>query len=135
MQVSEIINRTLKLISVLEEGGTPSSEQQTDALNALNDMLNEWQDKGISVGLGDLALTDDFPVDESDLRAVRYNLAVEIAPEYERDPSMTVLGLADKTYQRLRAKYTSVKEVEFDTSLQSWSGYDRNTGPEYFTRS
>ena len=117
--VAQLINRSLKLINALEEGETPTNEVYADSLAALNDMLNEWQDKGISVGNGDLILTDTFPVDESELKAVRYLLAVELAPEFGRDPPQTVYVTADAQYNRLRAKYFKVNEMTLPMSLSS----------------
>lgn len=38
----DIINSSLRLIRVLEDGETPDASQSTDALNVLNDMLEEW---------------------------------------------------------------------------------------------
>lgn len=132
MNVAQQINRSLKLINALEEGESPSNEMQDDALNALNDLLNDWVDRGIGVDQGDLVLTDDFPVDGSDARAIRYNLAVDLSPEYGRDVPATVYQTATETWKRIRAKYFTVPEVDFDPALQSEKWYDVDTGPDYY---
>ena len=132
MNVAQQINRSLKLINALEEGESPTNEVQTDALNALNDLLNDWVDRGIGVDQGDLTLTDEFPVDGSDARAIRYNLAVELAPEYGRNVPPTVYQTAMDTFTRIKAKYFTVSEIDFDNSLQSEKWYDIDTGPDYY---
>ena len=130
--VANLINRSLKLINALEEGESPSNEMQADALDSLNDMLNAWNDKGIGVDAGDLTLTEDFPVDGNERRAIRYNLAVELAPEYGSNVSPFVYETAKDSYRWMQAKYTSISEVKFDTSLQSEKWYDIDSGPDYY---
>lgn len=117
--VNDFLNRTLRLAGVLEEGENASAEMINDALSACNDMLAEWSEHGIRINDGDLALTDTFPLDPSEARAVRYNLAVELAPEYERDPRPIVVAVANNTYRRLQRKFLTVNDMELDSMLQS----------------
>src|SRR5574343_1015628 len=43
------INGALRLLGVLAEGETPSSETSQDALNALNQMIDSWNTERLSV--------------------------------------------------------------------------------------
>jgi hypothetical protein len=43
------INRALRLLGVLAEGETPSSEMSADALTALNQMLDSWSTERLAV--------------------------------------------------------------------------------------
>ena len=45
----DIINGSLRLIGVLAEGETPSSETAQDALNAMNQMIESWNTERLSV--------------------------------------------------------------------------------------
>ena len=45
----DIINGSLRLIGVLAEGETPSSETAQDALNALNQMIESWNTERLAV--------------------------------------------------------------------------------------
>jgi len=45
----DIINGSLRLIGVLAEGETPSSETAQDALNAMNQMIQSWNIERLSV--------------------------------------------------------------------------------------
>jgi hypothetical protein len=45
----DIINGSLRLIGVLAEGETPSSETAQDALNAMNQMIESWNTERLAV--------------------------------------------------------------------------------------
>ena len=118
--VTDLIDRTLKLIGVYSSGGgAPSNEDRSDTLDALNDMLSEWMDQGIEIDPGTLTLGDTFPIDAGDQRAVRYNLAVDIWPEYWRDTPLPALiaNRAVETKKSVFAKYTTIPEATYDSGL------------------
>lgn len=55
---AQIINRALRLIGVLASGETPSANEQSDALMALNAMLDAWRNESLMVyALRDETLT------------------------------------------------------------------------------
>ena len=120
--VTELIDRTLKLIGVYSAGGgAPSNEDRSDTLDALNDMLAEWMDQVIEVDPGTLALGDTFPIDTGDQRAVRYNLAVDIWPEFYRTQSVppVLVSRAVELKKSIFAKYTTIPEATYDRGLMS----------------
>ena len=45
----DIINGSLRLLGVLAEGETPSSETSQDALNAMNQMIDSWNTERLAV--------------------------------------------------------------------------------------
>ena len=126
--VSSFLTRTLKLIGVVGEGQTATNEQLDDALYALNDMLAEWNGRGININDGDLILTDDFPVDPEDGRAVRFNLAIEVASEYGRDVRSSVALTAHDTYKAIKARYFTVPEMEVAEALKTDTSFNVITG-------
>ena len=116
----DLIERSLKLIGVLPEGETATNEMLTDALAALNDMLAEWQDHGIAINDGDLTLAETFPPDPAEGRAIRFCLAVELAPDYGAEIPVSVGARAEQLYTRLLNKYIEIVDMEIDRTLQSW---------------
>lgn len=79
--VSDLIRRSLKKLGVLAGSETPTAAEQSDAFEELNEMIDEWAAEGLAVST--FATVDD----EVDLapgyaRALRYNLAVALAPDY-----------------------------------------------------
>lgn len=114
---SDIITRALKLVRAVPAGETPSDEEMTDALDALNDMLHSWALKGIDVGHTTLGLTDTVTLPDAYLKAVRYNLAVELAPEYGVPLAPEIVHQATIELSRLHIDQHSVEEVDFDRTL------------------
>src|SRR5689334_3473584 len=49
MLVSDFLNSTLRLIGVIGAGETASAEESADALDGLNNLLNQWNTEHISV--------------------------------------------------------------------------------------
>ena len=45
----DLINGALRLLGVLAEGETPSSETSSDALNAMNQMIDSWNTEKLSI--------------------------------------------------------------------------------------
>jgi len=115
--VQDFIKRALKKIGATSEGETPTTETYNDVLATLNDMLAEWNSIGININDGDLVLTDTWPTDAEDSRAVMHNLAIEIGPEFGAIPSQTVYTIARESYNRAKAKYMNVPDATIDLAL------------------
>lgn len=49
MTVRDLINASMRVIGVLASGETLSANEQTDAFNLLNDMIDNWSTKGFLV--------------------------------------------------------------------------------------
>lgn len=64
-----------------------------------------------------LAATDESPLSASMDRFLPAMLAVELQPEYGQDLSPLVIGLNDKGWSRLRARYRARKVVAVEAAL------------------
>ena len=98
----DVINRALRLIGVAEAGEAASSEDADICLTALNDMLRDWERRGLSLGFSaasTIGATLDVPAHA--IRAIAYNLAVEIAPEFSSPVPQNVFNEADRGYRRI----------------------------------
>jgi len=110
----DIISAALRLIGVLAETETATAEQGAKGLEALNDMLAEWEADGVKLGYPPQdTLGDTFPLESFDL-PVKYGLAARLADEYGRDPPPRVQMIAANSYTRLVRDAVSAELLPVD---------------------
>jgi len=76
----DIITTAYRITSLINENEAPAAEIAAEGLEAMNDLLAAWNKKGIELGYfpqTNLAATS--PLQDADLRGVKYGLAVELA--------------------------------------------------------
>ena len=112
---NDIIKESLSILGVLSEVDPVSAEQGQNGLAVMNDMLSEWAADGIDVGqYPQTGLNDTSPVYDDALQTVKYNLALALAPYYQKEPSLPVAMLADRGYKRLLRDAINAKLEEAD---------------------
>ncbi len=122
----DIITRSLRLINAIEAGETASAEDAVDSLAALNEMVFGWENVGIEIGWASVGQSDTLCVHDKYLEAIRYNLAVRLAAEWDGiDAPATVIAIAVAGYKALQ-----LVTLEYDDDMET----DRALHPRYFTR-
>lgn len=116
----DIINRAARLISVLAEGESLTAQQSEDGLTALNDMVASWEHKGVAIGAPAWALNTTIPLPNNHLKALAYNLAVEIAPEYEKAVSELVMIGATEGLADLKKDYGMPQTMILDSAVRRY---------------
>ncbi len=97
-----LVNDALRLIGVLPEGQAASAEQGEIALRTATDLVDEWNDDGIIVTWDSNPTMDaECPLVGTELNAVKYALAVKLCPEYGREPSASLVMLANNAVNKL----------------------------------
>ena len=61
-------------------------------------------------------------------RAFTYNLAIEIAPEEEQDPSMAVVKIAVESKGNIKRMNREAPEMDYDVAIPSRNRFNINTG-------
>ena len=120
----DIVTRALQLAGVVPIGRTPGSKEATDGLNALNDMLAEWKADGIGIHVGTLATGDTLAAPDEHIRAIRYNLAVELAGLYGSSISPRIEATAERGMAILNAAYLPEVPMTVDRALWRGHAYD-----------
>src|SRR3990167_6326062 len=78
-------------------GEDPDADQLADALERLNDMLAEWRIDGLDVGLtDDLVASDEVSLTDGYLSAVKFNLRVRVAENYNAELTATEINAAER---------------------------------------
>lgn len=115
MTNAELIASALRLLGVLIEGQSMTAEQGADGLATLNDLLAEWESQGVQLGhFPQVSTTDEADYRAEDLIAIRYNLALHLAPEYGVAIRPDVGALASVYHRRLLNVAVYDKLVEQD---------------------
>jgi hypothetical protein len=102
MTNQDIIRDALGLLGVLAETESVSADQAAHGLRVLNDLMDEWEADNIEIGY--YAQTEpnvEFPAMARTALAVKYALAVALAPHYGRSAPAEVAVLAQRYYARL----------------------------------
>lgn len=115
---NDVITRALKKIGILAAGETASAEDAADGLTALNDMLYGLELVGVNLGHSALTLTSTVNLPESHIEGLECMLAVRLGPEFEREASPTVQGMAAMTEQLFASLYNATPRMYPDTALQ-----------------
>lgn len=111
----EMLTDAYRTANVIDENGVPSPEQGVIGLRVLNQMMGQWDRDGIRLGWTVVdAQSDTLPIDFQDERAVKFNLAVELAGEYGIDPLPRVQQVANDTYAALAKAHRFVVESSLE---------------------
>lgn len=98
----EIIRDALGLLGVLAETESVSAEQASHGLRVLNDLMDEWEADNIEIGYwAQTEPNSEFPAMARTALAVKYALAVALAPHYGRAVPADVGVLSQRYYARL----------------------------------
>ena len=115
MTNADFARDVLLLIGVIPEGMEATEEQCQTVLRAMNDLVDEWADSGVSVNWSPQSdSTDDFTLFGGEVSAAKYNLAVRLCPVYGKEPVGGLLLSAGQSYQRLLRNQLNreVQEIE-----------------------
>jgi len=118
-----MIRRALVLATVIGDDETPSARDLSDALADMNDMLATWRALGLECG-SPYTANDTLAMPEGYLRAVRFNLATELAPSYGVSAANVMVGrrsiaeISEDELSRIRAQATPPNVASFDIGIQ-----------------
>ena len=104
--VLDVINRALREINVIAENQNASSEQGSQCLAKLNELLEMWKEVNIDFGWYEQSSTSGTaPIPDYARTAVATNLAVLCASQYGASVSQELVSVADRTYSFLLSKF------------------------------
>lgn len=99
----QLISDSLGLLGVLQETEVMSAEQGAHGLRALNELMADWEQDGIDLQYYEqTAMADDAPIPPHAVMAVKYYLAMSLAPYYAKQVPPEFLTIGGEKYERLR---------------------------------
>lgn len=97
---------------------TPTGKELEFALECLNDMLASWRLEGIDCGIsGQLADPDTLSLPETYLAAIKLNLSIWLADQFDRELTPSLVALAGDTKRALLVDSVKLDELRFDDTL------------------
>lgn len=113
-----------------------TDDELQSGIRRCNDMLTEWDDIGIITGYTEVLNGDDVVnVDRNAIAAVKYNLAIRLAPSYQKAVGAALAALASGTVEVLMASSTDLSNIAYPDTLPLGSGNrcpDSDTDRRFF---
>jgi hypothetical protein len=126
--VEKIVSRALRLIGVHDPGEPLEASDVITGIEALNAMIRRWEANGQSLGWSDVANPSQEMPSPPELDAcIAFNLALEVAPEYDVMPSVMVGTRAGELLADLRRDNEVATPIEpiLDVPMSSTGGARR----------
>lgn len=124
-----IIFAAFRLSGEWDSGSNPTTQQQTDALEALNDMMSGFEAEGIALGWTPMAaVANTVTTPDWALEGIKANLLKRIAPQYGLPVPAVIAELARLGLERMRANGLQPPEAEMDHLPQRTLIYNIKTG-------
>ena len=125
----DIITEALRITNIINETEPASSELAADGLTAMNDLLADWEADGVELGyFPQTNLATTSPLEDQDLRGVKYNLAIEIAARHNIPLTDSTIFVAQKSFARLSKGTSEIIENSFDHLPLSRRRFDIDVG-------
>ena len=122
---NQMIEAAAEKIGVKESESDLESGDYQVILNEMNDMGVAWADIGLTPAYVEVSDRDDIVnIDASARSAFKNNLAILIAPSFERIVSAALAAVAKSSLDTLRASVTYIGEVAYPDTLPTGSGND-----------
>jgi hypothetical protein len=127
--IREVVEDAFEEIGVKTAEVPLTDDELQSGIRRCNDMLTEWDDIGIIFGYKEVLNGDDaVNVDRNAVGAIKYCLAVRLAPSYQKLVSAALAAISTSTLDRLMASSTDLSEIAYPDTLPLGSG---NECPDY----
>lgn len=113
----ELITGSLRKLNVINEIQTPSAEQGAKCLEALNDMMEQWEEDSITLQyFTQSTLSDTFPCPAYANVGIRAALAIRVAGDFGASVSIELAAEYDAGWSTICRKAVKSQMVEADMS-------------------
>lgn len=121
--IREVVQDAFEEIGVKTAEIPLTDDELQSGIRRCNDMLLEWDDIGIIEGYNEVLNGDDvISVERSAIGAVKYNLAIRLAPSFQKPISASLASLASGTMSVLLASNSYIGEIAYPDTLPVGSG-------------
>lgn len=119
----EVVEDAFEEVGVKTAEVPLTDDELQSGIRRCNDMLTEWDDIGIIFGYTPVLNGDDtISVERNAIGAVKYNLAIRLAPSFQKVVGNALVALASGTMEILMASNSDLSNVAYPDSLPLGSG-------------
>lgn len=119
----QIIERAFSKAGVKPAETPLTNAEVQDALDTLNDMLSEWDVNGTLKGAVPVeTVNDDLIIPRFAFGAVKANLAIRLAPEYDRVVTQGMAFDATDSLKELVKATINLSDLDYPSTLPVGSG-------------
>lgn len=128
----DVITEAYQLANLINERETLSATKASTGLTLLNDMMSDWEQDGIELGyFPQTSLAGTIPVDDNDLRGIKYNLSRGTAGFNGVDTPPETMRIAELTLARLEKATREIVESDFSHMPSGLNNvFDISTGSD-----
>lgn len=102
--VGRIVKRVLGKLNVIDAREDVEASDSELVIDSLNDMMYRWEANGLANGWTEVANPSDImPCPKEVELAIIYNLAIEVAADFNAEPSAAVVNRADMYMRTMQA--------------------------------
>lgn len=118
----EIVEDAFEEIGVKKAEVSLTGDELQSGIRRCNDMLSEWSDIGILPAYEPVLNGDDtVAIERNAIGAVKYKLAIRLAPSFQKPIPQSLMMIANESMSRLEAS-NMVINVAFPDTLPIGSG-------------
>lgn len=100
-----------------------TNDELQSGIRRCNDMLTEWNDIGIITGYSEVINGDDtVNIERNAIGAVKYNLAIRLAPSFQKVVTAALAAVGSGTLEVLVASHANIGEIAYPDTLPLGSG-------------
>lgn len=121
--VLELATDALELIGFQPAEAAVEAVDAETCRKALNNMMAEWEESGLDIDYVERdTVQDTLFVPDSAIGPMAANLAIYVAPKFDRIVTPALERRAKRGYLMLRTKYAPVSSTEYPETLPCGSG-------------
>ena len=119
----EVVQDAFEEIGVKTAEVPLTNDELQSGIRRCNDMLLEWDELGVVTGYNEVLNGDDIVnVERNAIGAVKYNLALRLAPSFQKAAGPVLVALAVSTVDTLLASNADLSNVSYPDTLPLGSG-------------
>lgn len=123
LKAIDIINRAMSKIGVKRPGIPLEDDDISDAIAELNDMMTEIDASGTKLGYTIVSFQDDdITTPDWSYGAIRANLAIRLAPDYDTVVSPALAQQAAESWKIVLKRTVEIGETNFPDTLPVGQG-------------